>query len=71
MKIPKARSGVGRIQKVFVAARPRTTVILTDKGRNSFLQYLKALEKVLRKASKAAAPEKKKVLLPHGKPARV
>ncbi|MCU0727293.1 MAG: transcriptional regulator [Planctomycetes bacterium] len=48
-----AEAGAVRIDKSFVGARPRTTVVLTDVGRRQFLAYLKALEKVLKKASAA------------------
>ena len=49
-----------RIEKAFVKSRPQTTIYLSDKGRESFLEYLKALEEVLQKAAVAVAPEKKK-----------
>ena len=54
-----AAAGAIRIEKTFVGARPRTTVYLADKGRESFLEYLEALEAVLRKAASAAATGKK------------
>ena len=45
---------VVRIHKDFVGARPRTTVFLTDNGRNGFMKYLDALEAVLKLASNSA-----------------
>jgi DNA-binding transcriptional ArsR family regulator len=42
-----------RIEKTFVNAKPRTTVFLSDEGRESFLTYLKKLEEVLVQAHKA------------------
>jgi len=42
-----------KIKKTFVGAKPRTTVFLTEPGRESFLEYLKTLEEVLRKAAEA------------------
>jgi DNA-binding MarR family transcriptional regulator len=42
-----------RIEKSFVNAKPRTTVFLTDNGRQSLLSYLETLEKVLHQASAA------------------
>lgn len=48
-----------RIKKTFVGARPQTTVLLSDKGRESFLEYLKALEEVLKKAAVAVGGEKR------------
>ncbi len=45
---------VVRIQKDFVGARPRTTVFLTDNGRQGFMKYLDALETVLKLASDSA-----------------
>ncbi|MFH1023249.1 MAG: transcriptional regulator [Planctomycetota bacterium] len=49
-------AGVVGIEKAFAGARPRTTVILSDKGRESFLAYLAALEAVLKQAAAALAP---------------
>ncbi len=43
------------IEKKFIGAKPRTTVVLTDIGRESFVDYLKALEEVLKKAAEAVA----------------
>lgn len=43
------------IEKKFIGSRPRTTVVLTDLGRESFVDYLKALEEVLKKAAEAVA----------------
>ncbi len=39
------------IEKTFVGVKPRTTVFLSDEGRERFLEYLRALEEVLHKAS--------------------
>ena len=49
-----ADAGAVRIEKAFVGVKPCTTVFLTEEGRESFLQYLDALEAVLKKASAAA-----------------
>jgi DNA-binding transcriptional ArsR family regulator len=43
-------AGSVKIKKEFVKSRPRTTLFCTHKGRTSFIQYLKALEEVLKKA---------------------
>ncbi len=59
-----------KIQKTFVRSRPQTTVLLSDKGRESFLEYLKALEEVLKKAAHAIEPEKKRVSIPLGRISR-
>jgi DNA-binding transcriptional ArsR family regulator len=48
-------AGIVKIEKTFVGAKPRTTVFLMDHGRESFLEYLQALEQVLRKAAESAA----------------
>ncbi len=40
-----------RIEKTFVGVKPRTTVYLSNDGRERFLDYLKALEEVLQKAA--------------------
>ncbi len=40
-----------RIEKTFVGVKPRTTVFLSDDGRERFLAYLKALEEVLQKVT--------------------
>ena len=44
------QAGAVRIEKTFVARRPRTQVFLSEKGRDGFLRYLDALEAVLRNA---------------------
>lgn len=43
------------IEKTFVDSKPRTTIYLTDNGREKFIAYLDALEKALRVASTAAS----------------
>lgn len=43
-----------KIHKSFVDAKPRTTVSVTDKGRDRFLRYLAALKTILEKADQAA-----------------
>ncbi|MBN1675706.1 MAG: transcriptional regulator [Kiritimatiellae bacterium] len=48
-------SGVVRIRKSFVDAKPRTTVQLSDKGIQRFNLYLEALSDVLNKAEAAIA----------------
>jgi DNA-binding HxlR family transcriptional regulator len=47
-----------RIKKTFVRSKPQTTIFLTEKGRDSFVSYLEALEQVLMKAAESIAPEK-------------
>lgn len=44
---------VVRVTKTFVGVKPRTTVFLTDAGRARFMEYLQALEAVLRQAAKS------------------
>ena len=39
------------VKKEFKGKRPHTTVALTDSGRTAFLQYLSALEKIIRAAN--------------------
>jgi len=38
-----------------VKTRPQTTIILTDKGREHFVDYLQALEEVLLKAAESVS----------------
>jgi DNA-binding transcriptional ArsR family regulator len=52
------------MEKKFVGVKPRTRVILTDKGRESFMEYLQALEEVLKKAADAVSTGEEKVPLP-------
>ncbi|NOX37995.1 MAG: helix-turn-helix domain-containing protein [Calditrichaeota bacterium] len=47
-----------RIQKSFEGSKPRTRVFLTQKGRESFIEYLQALEEVLKKAAAAMVNSK-------------
>jgi len=63
-------AGVVRIDKKFVDAKPRTTVVITGKGLDRFNEYLEALSEVLNNARKAM-PEEKKEKLPAGKMVRV
>ena len=44
------------IKKSFIGVKPRTTVFLSDQGRESFLEYLSALEIVLQRAADAVQP---------------
>jgi DNA-binding MarR family transcriptional regulator len=48
-----------RLKKTFVRARPLTTVLLTDRGREHFLAYLQALEDVLKQAAAAVGEEER------------
>jgi DNA-binding MarR family transcriptional regulator len=61
-----------RIKKSFVANKPRTTIFLSDRGRDSFLEYLHALDEVLRMAADALPKSEKtaSLLLPLTKAAR-
>ena len=52
-------AGVVRVEKEFVDAKPRTTVLISEKGLDRFTEYLAALSEVLKKAKKAVAEEKK------------
>ena len=47
-------AGAIKIKKSFVKAKPRTTVSVTPKGRERFLEYLNTLEEVLHDATKRA-----------------
>lgn len=49
-----------KIQKFFVGKKPCTRVSLTEKGRQSFVDYLKALEEVLKKAAQAVSTSEEK-----------
>ena len=55
---------VVRIRKSFVKSKPQTTVFLTDRGREKFLEYLQALEEVLAKAAGTLNLEERKSTLP-------
>jgi DNA-binding MarR family transcriptional regulator len=46
-----------RIEKSFVGVKPRTTVVVTNTGRSNFLDYLTALEEVLKMAAGAIGSE--------------
>ena len=48
-------AGVIEIKKFFVGNKPCTTISLTDKGRENFIDYLKALEEVLKMAAAAVS----------------
>ena len=57
-------AGVIEIEKKFVGVKPQNTVLLTDMGRDSFIEYLKALEEVLQKAAEAITTGEEGVSLP-------
>jgi DNA-binding transcriptional ArsR family regulator len=44
-----------RIKKAFFKSKPQTTVFLTERGREHFVEYLEALEEVLQKASESVS----------------
>ena len=48
-------AGAVRVQKAFVEAKPRTTIVISVTGLERFSQYLEALSEVLKKA-KLAVP---------------
>jgi DNA-binding transcriptional ArsR family regulator len=52
-----------RIKKSFVGNKPRTTIFLSDRGRDSFLEYLQALDEVLRMAAEALPKSEKSTSL--------
>ena len=62
-----------RIKKSFAGSRPQTTVYLSERGRDHFIEYLQALEEVLNKAAEslATADQEQTVLHAWSKPARV
>lgn len=41
-----AQAGAVKIKKIFVKSKPQTTVNVTSRGRESFLNYLSLLEEV-------------------------
>jgi len=65
-------AGAVTIKKSFVGVKPQTTAHLSPKGRQQFLDYLKALEEVLKQAARAAGPARRQARLPGGlkKPTR-
>ena len=46
-----------RVEKRYVGGRPQTTLFITGAGREGFMQYLRALEEVLMKASESLGAE--------------
>lgn len=57
-------AGVVQLRKSLNNSKPRTEVCLTEDGRESFVDYLKALEEVLKNAAEAIAAESKDLPLP-------
>jgi DNA-binding HxlR family transcriptional regulator len=47
------QADVINVEKKFVASKPRTTVYVSELGRESFVVYLQALEEVLHKATES------------------
>ncbi|MGA1194632.1 MAG: winged helix-turn-helix domain-containing protein [Kiritimatiellia bacterium] len=58
--------GIIKINKTFVARKPRTTATMTSEGLQRFQEYIDALGDALKQARKAAASEP--VLRRHLKP---
>lgn len=50
-------TGAIDIEKEFVDSKPRTTIYVTDDGREEFIDYLKTLEEVLLQAAKSVEAE--------------
>jgi len=46
-------AGMVRMGKGFVGARPRTTIWVTDRGREEFARYLESLEAMVQRALRA------------------
>jgi len=63
-------AGVLRIKKVFVDAKPRTTVALSKKGLRRFSEYLEALNDVLTAAQAAMPAETSPAAMPMARAAR-
>jgi len=55
-----------QIKKTFIGSVPHTTVVMSDIGRDSFLEYLHALEIVLERAVEAVSSEEVVIPLPLG-----
>jgi len=55
------QAGAVKLKKTFVNARPLTTVYVTAKGRESFLNYLQVLEEVLSNAVERAKSGSKRI----------
>ena len=49
-----------KVKKFFIGNKPCTRLSLTEKGRQSFIDYLEALEEVLKKAAQAVSTSKEK-----------
>jgi DNA-binding transcriptional ArsR family regulator len=47
------RARIIRVKKSFVQSKPQTTIYFTERGRDSFIRYLEALEEVLLKAAES------------------
>lgn len=46
-------AGVVVVHKGFVGSRPRTTIVMTDSGRQQFVRYLQSLEETVQRALRA------------------
>lgn len=54
-----------RTRKSFIRNKPRTTIFLSERGRESFLEYLQVLDEVLRMAAEALPKSEKTASLLH------
>lgn len=66
-------AGAVVIEKKFVGSKPQTTAMLTDAGREGFIEYLQVLEEVLKTAANAVSATEGEIhlLFPWLKTARV
>jgi DNA-binding MarR family transcriptional regulator len=48
--------GYIRVEKTFVARKPRTFIAATPKGRGAYHEHVEALQQILRGADKPASP---------------
>lgn len=57
-------AGIVELKKSVMNSKPRTEIVVTEEGRESFIEYLKALEEVLKNAAESISAENKDLVLP-------
>jgi DNA-binding MarR family transcriptional regulator len=62
--------GAIQIEKSFFEKKPRTMVFISEAGRHHFIEYLQALEEVLKKAAKLLPEDRTSLTLPTWKTAK-
>lgn len=60
------KAGAVKVKKSFIGVKPHTSISVTAKGRQRFIEYLANLEEILRVASQKVSGKAEKEVVPAG-----